>query len=157
LEKEVEHKEDGVDGRGVGGWDGWVCGLGTVGDSPIFGLVRRVGSFTEVLPTFVLVSRIHLVQQYRDNGYFLNSSSSSRLEATVGGTLTRDSALSVVLGVGGTVVTSESRVRPSHSCDGCVCDLGVVGDSSIFGLIRGSGAFVVVFPTFVLVSRIHLV
>ena len=55
MEEDVEPKdEDGVDGRGVGGWDGWVCGLGTVGSSPIFGLVRRTGVFVSVFPTFVL-------------------------------------------------------------------------------------------------------
>ncbi len=41
--------------------------------------------------------------------------------------------------------TSGSHGRPSHSCD--------VGVSLIFGLVRGSGTFSVVFPTFVLVSR----
>jgi hypothetical protein len=53
-------------------------------------------------------------------------------------------------------IVSGSRARPSYSCDGWVGDLGVVGVSSIFGLVRGSGSFVVVLPTFVLVSRIHL-
>ncbi len=48
----------GVDGWGVSGWDGWVSGLGAVGTSSIFGLVRRTGSFTVVLPTSVLVSRM---------------------------------------------------------------------------------------------------
>ena len=44
MEEDVKPKdEDGVDGRGVCGWDGWVCGLGAVGASPIFGLVRRPG------------------------------------------------------------------------------------------------------------------
>ena len=65
----------------------------------------------------------------------------------VGGALTRVSALRVASG---------SRTRPSHSCDGWVCDLGAVGASSIFGLVRGPGAFVVVLPTFVLVSRMQL-
>jgi hypothetical protein len=37
-----------------------------------------------------------------------------------------------------------------------VCDLGAVGASSIFGLVRGSGAFAVVLPTLVLVSRFQL-
>jgi hypothetical protein len=74
----------------------------------------------------------------------------------VGGSLTRASALHVGLGVGGEVITSGSLDRPSHSCDEWVCDLGAVGASSIFGLIRGSGAFDVVLPTFVLVSRMHL-
>jgi hypothetical protein len=49
---------------------------------------------------------------------------------------------------------SGSRVHLSYSCDGWVCDLGVVDVSSIFGLVRGSGTFVWVLPTFVLVSRI---
>ena len=78
MEEDVEPKdEDGVHGRGVYGWDGWVCGLGEVGVSPIFGLVRRSGTFVVVSPTFVLVSRIHLVQQYRDNDHFLSVVSSS--------------------------------------------------------------------------------
>ncbi len=65
MEEDVEPKdEDGVDGRGVQGWDTWVGGLGVVGDSSIFGLVRRTGSFAVVLPTFVLVSRMQLVQQF---------------------------------------------------------------------------------------------
>jgi hypothetical protein len=75
----------------------------------------------------------------------------------VGGVLARTSALRVDLGVSGTAVTSGSRTRPSHSCGGWVCDLGVVGSSSIFGLVRGSGSFPVVLPTLVLVSRMHLV
>ncbi len=54
MEEDVEPKdEDGVDGRGVCGWDGWVGGLGAVGASSIFGLVRRAGAFAAVLPTFV--------------------------------------------------------------------------------------------------------
>ena len=61
MEEDVEPKdEDGIDGRGVYGCDGWVCGLVTVGDSPIFGLVRRDCVFAAVLPTFVLVSRMQL-------------------------------------------------------------------------------------------------
>ena len=138
MEEDVKSKdEDGVDGRGVCGWDGWVCGLGAVGVSPIFGLVRRTGAFTVVLPTFVLVSRMQLAQQYRGNGHFLSAASSSRREAMVGGALARASALRVGLGVGGAAVASGSRARPSHSCDGWVCDLGAVGASSIFGLVRG--------------------
>ena len=43
-----------------------------------------------------------------------------------------------------------------HSCDGWACDLGAVGASSIFGLIRGAGAFAAVLPNFVLVSRMQL-
>ena len=61
------------------------------------------------------------------------------------------------MGVGGAAVSSGSHVRPSHSCDGWVCDLGTVDVSSIFGLIRGTGAFTPVLPTFVSVSRMQLV
>ena len=71
----------------------------------------------------------------------------------VGDVLARASAFRVGLGVGGEAVVSGSRARPSHSCVGWVCDLGAVGDSSIFGLVRGSGAFAVVLPTLVLVSN----
>jgi hypothetical protein len=57
MEEDVEPEdEDGVDGRGGSGWDGWVCGLGAVVDSPIFGLVRRTGVFLQnVDPTYYLV------------------------------------------------------------------------------------------------------
>ena len=92
-----------------------MCGLGTVGDSPIFGLVRRAGAFAVVLPTFVLVSRMQLVQQYRGNDHFLSATSSSRHETMVGGTLTRVSAFRVGLGVGGATIVSGSCTRPSHS------------------------------------------
>jgi hypothetical protein len=50
--------EDGVDGWGVCGWDGWVGVLGTVGASLTFGLVRGSGVFAAVPPSVVLVSRI---------------------------------------------------------------------------------------------------
>ncbi len=62
MEEDVKPKdEDGVDGRGVYGWDGWVCGLGPVGVSSIFGLVRRTGAVTGGLLTFSLVSGLYLV------------------------------------------------------------------------------------------------
>jgi hypothetical protein len=57
------------------------------------------------------------------------------------------------VGVGGTVIGPGFRASPSHSCDGWVCGLGEVGVSLVFGLVRGAGAFTVVFPSFVLVSR----
>jgi hypothetical protein len=85
-----------------------------------------------------------------------STASSSRRKSMVDGALTRVSVVRVGLGVGGSSVTSGSCARPSHSCDGWVCDLGVVDTSSIFVLISGSGSFVEVFPTFVLVSRMHL-
>ena len=52
----------------------------------------------------------------------------------VGDSLTRASALRVDLGVGGSVVASGSRTCASHSCDGWVCDLGVVGVPLVFFL-----------------------
>jgi hypothetical protein len=76
-----------------------VCDLGAVGASSILGLVRGAGAFATVLPTFVLVSRMQLAQQYRGNGHFLSAASSSRHEAMVDGALTRGSALRVGLGV----------------------------------------------------------
>ncbi len=64
MEEDVKPEdEDGVDGRGVYGWDGWVCGLGAVGASLVFGLVRGSGALVVVLPTFVLVSRIQFAQR----------------------------------------------------------------------------------------------
>ena len=42
------------------------------------------------------------------------------------------------------------------ACGGWLCDLGAVGASSIFGLVRGAGSFAAVLPTLVLVSRIQL-
>jgi hypothetical protein len=51
--------------------------------------------------------------------------------------------------VSGAAVASGSRALPSHSCDGWVYDLGAVGVSLIFGLIRGFGTFDEVLPTFV--------
>ena len=68
-----------------------MCDLGAVGASPIFGLVRRAGAFAAVLPTFVLVSRMQLAQQYRGNGHFLSAASSSRHEVMVGGALVKTS------------------------------------------------------------------
>ena len=37
-----------------------------------------------------------------------------------------------------------------------MCDVGAVGASSIFGLVRGAGAFAAVLPTCSLVSRMQL-
>jgi hypothetical protein len=133
---------------------GW-GGLGAVGDSLIFGLVRGSGTFTAVLPTFVLVSRIRFAQRYCDYVTSFSAESSSRREAMVGGDLSRVSTFRVDLGVGGSSIVSGSRSHPTHSCDGWVCDLGAVGDSLIFGLVRGAGAFAVVLPTFVLFSRMQ--
>ena len=116
MEEDVEPRdEDGVDGRGVCGWDGWVRDLGAVGASLIFGLVRGSGGFTVVLPAFVLVSRIQFTQRYRCNVISFSTASSSRLEAMVGGALARASALRVGLGVGGATIVSGSCARPSYS------------------------------------------
>jgi hypothetical protein len=68
MEEDVKPKDqDGFDGWGVSGWDGWVCGLGAVGASLVFGLVRGTGAFVTVLPSVVLVSRIQLAPRYRGN------------------------------------------------------------------------------------------
>jgi hypothetical protein len=84
--------------------DGWVCDLGPVGASSVFGWVRGVGVFDEVLPTFVLVSRMEVAQQYRGNEHFLSAASSARHKVMVGGALARTSALRVGLGVSGTTI-----------------------------------------------------
>jgi hypothetical protein len=56
MEEDVKPEdEDGVDGRGVCGWDGRVCGLGAVDTSLVFGLVRGTGSFTVVIPSHHVV------------------------------------------------------------------------------------------------------
>jgi hypothetical protein len=68
----------------------------------------------------------------------------------------RASPLRVGLGVGRALIASLSRTRPSHSCDGWVCDLGVVGVLSIFGLARRAGAFAGGLFTFSLVSGFQL-
>ncbi len=85
MEEDVKPKDE--DGRGGCGWDGWVCGLGAVGASLAFGLVRGAGDFTVVIPSFTLVSRIPFEERYRDNSTFFNSVSSSRRETMVGGAL----------------------------------------------------------------------
>jgi hypothetical protein len=95
--------------------DGWVCDLGVVVASLIFGLVRGTGSYVAVLPTFVLVSRIEFAQRYRGNATSFSAASSSRLETTVGGALARASAFRVGLGVSGATIVSGSCARPSHS------------------------------------------
>ena len=78
MEEDVKPKdEDGVDGRGVVGWDGWVGGLDAVGASSIFGLVRGAGAFAAVLPTFALVSRTQFAQRYRGNTTSFSATSSS--------------------------------------------------------------------------------
>jgi hypothetical protein len=158
MEEDVKPKDqDGVDGWGVSGWDGWVCGLGTVGVSLVFGLVRGAGSFAVVLPSVVLVSRIQLTQRYRGNiATSFSAASSSRREAMVGGVLTRASSFRVGLGVSGAAIAPGLRVCPSRSCGGWVCGLGAVGVSLVFGLVRGTGAFAAVLPSVVLVSRIQL-
>ncbi len=44
-----------------------MCGLGVVGVSLDFGLVRGTGVFTEVFPSFTLVSRMSFRERYRGN------------------------------------------------------------------------------------------
>jgi hypothetical protein len=74
-----------------------VCGLGAVGVSLTFGLVRGSGTFTVVLPSFPLVSRMSFAQRYRDNVTSFITVSSSRRESMVGGALTRASTFRVGL------------------------------------------------------------
>jgi hypothetical protein len=124
----------------AGGIWGWVCGLGAVGASSIFGLVRRTGAFTGGLLTFALVSGLQLTEHNRDISHFFIATFSSQLEVMVDGVLVRVSDLNVGLGVGRVLIASGSCTRPSHSCDGWVGDLGVVGAPLIFGLARGAGA-----------------
>ena len=107
--------------------------------------------------TCALVSGLQLAQHNRDQCHFRSAAFSSQLEAMVGGALVRASALRVGLGVGRALIASGSRTRPSHSCDGWVCDLGVVGALSIFGLACRSGAFAGGLVTFVLVSGLQIV
>ena len=139
--------EDGVDGRGVSGWDGRVCGLGSVGASLVFGLVRGVGTFTTVLPSFVLVSNLPFAQHNRGFATSFSATSSLRHETMVGGALARASAFRVGLGVGGAVIAPGLRACLSRSCDGWECGLGAVGVSLVFGLVRGAGSFTVVIPS----------
>ena len=116
MEEDVKPKdEDGVDGRGVFGWEGCVCGLGAVGASSIFGLVRGAGALPGGLLTFALVSGFQLAQHNCGKCHFFSAAFPSQLEAMVGGALARASALHVGLGVGGTTIASGSRVRTSHS------------------------------------------
>ena len=89
-------------------------------------MVRGAGAFAAVLPSFVLVSNMPFAQHNRGFATSFSAASSFRREAMVGGALARASVLRVVLGVGRALIASGSRTRPSHSCDGWVCDLGVV-------------------------------
>ena len=122
--------------------DGWVCDLGVVGDLSIFGLTRRTVTFAGGLLTFALVSGFQLAEHNRGQCHFRSAAFSSQLEAMVGGALARASVLRVGLVVGRALIASGSRTRPSHSCDGWVGALGVVGAPLIFGLTRGIGTCV---------------
>ena len=126
--------EDGVDGRGVSGWDGFLGGLGAVVASLTFGVVRGAGAFAAVLPTFVLVSGIQLAQRYRGNiATSFSAASSSRREPMVGGSLARVSAFRVGLGVSGATIVSGSCARPSLSrISRCLTSSLSLGISSLF-------------------------
>jgi hypothetical protein len=115
MEEDVKPEdEDGVDGRGICGWDPWVCGLGEVSVSLALGLVRGAGAFAAVLPSFALVSRMPFEQHNHGFGHFFRAASSSRREAMVGGSLVRASAFRVGLGVSGADIVSGSSGCPSH-------------------------------------------
>ncbi len=91
-----------------------MCGLGAVGVSLVFGLVRGTGAFTAVLPSIALVSRMPFAQHNHGFGHFFSATSSSRREGMVGGVLVRDSFFRVGLGVGGDTIVSGSCACPSH-------------------------------------------
>ncbi len=100
--------------------DGWVCVLGAVGASWVFGLVRGAGAFAAVLPSFVLVSNMPFAHN-RDFATSFSAVSSFRREAMVTGALTRASAFRVGLGVSGAVIVSGSCACPSHLWMSGVC------------------------------------
>ncbi len=114
MEEDVHNDDAGVDGRGVCGWDGRVCGLGEMGDSTICGLVRRTGAFTGGLLTFALVSGLQLAQHKHGSCHIFSAALSSRLEAMVADVLMRASAFRFGLGVGRALIASGLRTRPSH-------------------------------------------
>ncbi len=94
--------------------DGWVCGLGAVGTSLVFGLVRGSGAFVSVFPSFTVVSRMPFVDHNLSFDHFFNVTFSSRREVMVGGALERTSAFRVDLGVSGATIVSGSCACPSH-------------------------------------------
>ena len=105
----------------------------------IFGLVCREGTCTGELLTFALVSGLHLAEHNRGiKCHFFSAAFPSQLGVMVDGVLTRASTLNVGLGVNRVLITSGSRTPPSHSYDGWVGVLGVVGPLLIFGLARRS-------------------
>ena len=113
--------------------DGWVCGLGAVGASLVFGLVRGAGAFAAVLPSFALVSRMTFAQYNRGFGHFFSAASSSRREAMVGGALARASAFRFGLGVSRATIVSGSCAHPSHSWMSCLLTSSLsLGVSSLF-------------------------
>ena len=65
-----------------------MCGLGAVGASLVFGLVRGAGAFATVLPPFDLVSRIPFVPHNHGFGHFFSAKSSSRCDVMVDGAFT---------------------------------------------------------------------
>ncbi len=92
-----------------------------------------VRSFETVLPTLVLVSRMQFEERYRVFGHFLSVVSSSRLKTMVGGTLLKDSAWFVGLGVSGTTIVSGSCACPSQSWMSCLLTSSLsLGISSLF-------------------------
>ena len=91
---------------------GWSSSLGRV-------IVHHI----RVMGGFVLVSRMYLTEQYRDNDHFLRSVSSSRHETMVDGVLTRTSEVCVGLGVIGDTIVSEVVLSPITFVDFSLVDL----------------------------------
>jgi hypothetical protein len=113
-----------------------VCGLGEVGSSLVFGLVRGVGTVASVLPSFVLVSNMPFTEHNRGFATSFRGASSFRREAIVGGALARASAFRVGLGVSGAVIVSGSCACPSHLWMSHVLTSSLsLGSSSLFLLL----------------------
>ena len=110
-----------------------MCGLGAVGSSLVFGLVRGTGASAVVLPSFVLVSEMPFAQHKRGFATSFSVASSSRIEAMVGGALVRTSVFRVDLGVSGVTIVSGSCTCPSHLwMSHVLTSVSSLGSSSLF-------------------------
>jgi hypothetical protein len=109
-----------------------------------------------ITPAPTPCSRSSLSPAHKFMVFFHNRNAKDVSQLEVDGALARVSTLHVGLGVGGSTIASGSRVRTSHSCDGWVCDLCVVGVPLIFGLARRSGSFAGGLMTSGLVSGFQL-
>jgi hypothetical protein len=90
-----------------------VCGLGAVGASLVFGLVRGAGAFAAVLPSFVLVSNMSFAQHNRGFATSFSATSSLRREAKWHVRVSKQSCKQanrlILWGVGGAHTKKNSR------------------------------------------------